>query len=362
MASIYNVHKTSCLKVQTDPVVLEQVEKFWGSLRCGTTTPTCTIPTSFIQEEIRIGKVPAAVCTNCVSTFFLGTTQVDLENLSMRFPFISLDKNKFSAAVAKLININATILIFRSGNAVCTGPKGIFESLQATHMIVHLLRKGGAHVTMQNFKMQNMVFVSQLDHGVNLAKLAADYGSYVNYEPQLFPGLVFRTGDIQSSAVSSCKDNTKVVLNFFCSGKLVITGCRCIEESMQAYRWAIHHMMADDYKLLKNMKSSHYISTHKSIGLSDKVEAYVQEITLLRTTRPKFIQFPTQFDNEFYVPTTQHKLHARHDRSWWLTAWKRSTTKPPKKCRTIATKLALRTKKKSNFRTVLCICKYPHIL
>ena len=175
MSSIYDYNLESHITIRTDKTITDQVEEFWGKLACTENAVVQTIPTSFIREEIKLGKVPVAFCTNCVSTFNLGTGNIDLDTLSMLFPFISLDKNKFSAAVAKLININATILIFKSGNAVCTGPRGTYESLQAVHMIVHLLRKGGAHVTMNNFKIQNMVFVSQLNHGVNLAKLAKDY-------------------------------------------------------------------------------------------------------------------------------------------------------------------------------------------
>ena len=97
-------------------------------------------------------------------------------------------------------------------------------------------------------------------------------------------------------------------------------------------------MLTNEYVILKNTKSSNYVSTQQVVGLSDKVEAYVREITTFRNKRHEFIDFPSTRDYSNYVPTQTLSTLKVGLRNWWIRAWKRRNNSSHK------------TKKKKNKR------------
>ncbi len=62
-----------------------------------------------------------------------------------------------------------------------------------------------------------------LDLQIKLQDIANDYGPYCSYEPDLFPGLIFRS------------ISPKLVFLCFRSGKIVITGGKNIQEIDTTY-------------------------------------------------------------------------------------------------------------------------------
>ena len=105
-------------------------------------------------------------------------------------------------------------MAFASGNMVCTGAKTEIEARIAGRKYVRLLQKHGIPVSFRNFRIQNIVASSEIPHTLKLLELSQTYGPYVSYEPDLFPGLVFRTTE------------PKLVFLLFRSGKIVITGAK----------------------------------------------------------------------------------------------------------------------------------------
>jgi transcription initiation factor TFIID TATA-box-binding protein len=74
------------------------------------------------------------------------------------------------------------------------------------------------------FSIQNYVCVTDLGEPVNLSALAIGLGlEKTEYEPEQFPGLVYRSPDYES------------VLLVFGSGKTVITGAKSIEQAESAF-------------------------------------------------------------------------------------------------------------------------------
>lgn len=63
-----------------------------------------------------------------------------------------------------------------------------------------------------NFKIQNFIATADLRFPVRLEALQQAHGQFASYEPELFPGLVYRM------------IRPRVVLLIFVNGKLVITG------------------------------------------------------------------------------------------------------------------------------------------
>ena len=74
---------------------------------------------------------------------------------------------------------------------VCTGGKSESDSRFACRQCVNILQRSGLKVGFCNYKVQNIVGSTSLTKPIDLIQLQKDFGPYV-YEPELFPGLVFR--------------------------------------------------------------------------------------------------------------------------------------------------------------------------
>ena len=107
---------------------------------------------------------------------------------------------------------------------VCTGAKTELESRLAGRKYVRLLQKHGIPVSFRTFKIQNIVASAEVPHTLKLLELSRSYGPYVSYEPDLFPGLVFRTTE------------PKLVFLLFRSGKIVITGAKSRVEIEKTFK------------------------------------------------------------------------------------------------------------------------------
>ena len=166
---------------------------------------------------------PPFVLQNVVATFNIGLDRINLRNLALERPFIEYNPYKFAAATMRILNPRTTALAFASGNMVCTGAKTEALSRLASRKYVRLLQKHDVPVSFRDFKIQNIVAASNVGRTIKLNELAEMYGPYVSYEPDLFPGLVFRT------------TAPKLVFLIFRSGKVVITGAKKREQIDQTF-------------------------------------------------------------------------------------------------------------------------------
>lgn len=242
---------------------------------------SCYIPVSSatVYNEIMSKTLPQAYCTNCVSTFDFGVPNVNLRKIKDTFLNVRVDPRTFSAAIAKIVNPSATLLLFQSGSVVCTGPKSPLLSMEAVFAMFCLLKKFQFPAEIRKFTIQNMVFVAMVPYGIDIARIAVDYSCYVNYEPNLFPGLVFRLTDIRRTTASDVPCATKMVINMFCSGKLVMTGAKSVHEAMQVYRWVCRHIIFDKYTLQVSMNSSTYAAINDAAIPSNKLQQFLRVVT-----------------------------------------------------------------------------------
>ena len=79
------------------------------------------------------------------------------------------------------------------------------------------------NVGVYQFEIQNMVASANVGHGINLKKMQKVYPTKASYEPELFPGLVYRD------------DTFPAVLLIFDSGRMVLTGCKTKEDIYITY-------------------------------------------------------------------------------------------------------------------------------
>eukprot|EP01108_Squamamoeba_japonica_P008878 TRINITY_DN802_c0_g1_i4.p2 TRINITY_DN802_c0_g1~~TRINITY_DN802_c0_g1_i4.p2 ORF type:complete len:152 (+),score=74.08 TRINITY_DN802_c0_g1_i4:168-623(+) len=116
-----------------------------------------------------------------------------------------------------------TALIFASGKMVCTGAKSEDASKLASRKYARIIQKLGFSVRFLDFKVQNIVASTDVGFPVRLEGLAHAHSKYSSYEPELFPGLIYRL------------IKPKIVLLIFVSGKIVLTGGKRREDIYQAF-------------------------------------------------------------------------------------------------------------------------------
>ncbi len=110
----------------------------------------------------------------------------------------------------------AATLLFRSGKVVCTGAKSLEDVKTAIDLVAKQIEAAGIPINKNpEIVVQNIVASSDLGAQINLNAIAITLGlENVEYEPEQFPGLVYRLRE------------PKVVVLLFGSGKLVCTGAR----------------------------------------------------------------------------------------------------------------------------------------
>jgi transcription initiation factor TFIID TATA-box-binding protein len=117
----------------------------------------------------------------------------------------------------------STALIFASGKMVCTGAKSETEARLAARKYARILQKLAFAVSFKEFKVQNMVGSCDVRFPIRLEGLATSHAQFCSYEPELFPGLIYRM------------ISPKIVLLIFVSGKVVLTGAKRREEIYAAF-------------------------------------------------------------------------------------------------------------------------------
>jgi|TARA_X000000368_G_scaffold398514_1_gene368603 transcription initiation factor TFIID TATA-box-binding protein len=123
----------------------------------------------------------------------------------------------------RIRNPKTTALIFASGKMVCTGAKTEALAREAARKYAKVIIKLGFPAQFKDFKIQNMVGSCDVRFPIRLEGLAWSHGHFAQYEPELFPGLIYRM------------QLPKIVLLIFVSGKIVLTGGKRREDIYQAF-------------------------------------------------------------------------------------------------------------------------------
>ena len=142
--------------------------------------------------------------------------ELDLPAIALSLDGAEYKPEQFPGLIYRVKNPKAATLLFHSGKVVCTGAQSIEDVKIAIDKVITLIRKNGIQIRDQpKIEVQNVVATFDLGHKVNLNSIAISLGlEKVEYEPEQFPGLVYRMGV------------PKVVLLLFGSGKVVCTGAR----------------------------------------------------------------------------------------------------------------------------------------
>ncbi len=152
---------------------------------------------------------------NVVASSSLGV-ELDLRSIALALEGAEYEPEQFPGLIYRLKDPKTATLLFRSGKVVCTGAKSLEHVKVAVNKVAKQLEKMGIKIEVDpKIEVQNIVASSDLGQEINLNAIAISLGlEHVEYEPEQFPGLVYRMND------------PKVVLLLFGSGKLVCTGAR----------------------------------------------------------------------------------------------------------------------------------------
>jgi len=172
---------------------------------------------------------------NVVATATLGQ-KLDLLAIMKVFTNVEYRPKKFPGLVFRLKRPKTTTLIFSTGKMVCTGAKSEKKARSAIRKVVEELKNNDIIILGKpEIMIQNIVASANIHGKVDL-EAAADIMDNVMYEPEQFPGLIYRMGD------------PKVVILIFSSGKLVCTGGKSAE--MVDVAVVKLHGILEDYDLI----------------------------------------------------------------------------------------------------------------
>ena len=153
---------------------------------------------------------------NVVATATLGQ-KLDLIAIMKVFRNVEYRPKKFPGLVFRLKRPKTATLIFSTGKMVCTGAKSEKLARSAIRKVVKELKNNGIIILGKPIIVIQNIVASANIHGKIDLEMAADIMENVMYEPEQFPGLIYRMAE------------PKVVILIFASGKLVCTGGKSAE-------------------------------------------------------------------------------------------------------------------------------------
>jgi len=160
---------------------------------------------------------------NIVATTSLGK-EVPLTKLAKTIATTTYNPETFPGLILRIKKPKSAVLVFASGNLVCTGTKSILQVKQVIEQVIKTLRKINIKVTGKpKITVQNIVASGSINIALNLNFLALELEN-TEYEPEQFPGLVYKL----------VEPNATFLL--FSNGKLVCTGTKNnqqLEDSMK---------------------------------------------------------------------------------------------------------------------------------
>ena len=172
-----------------------------------------------IEYGIIIQNVVASI--NLFTTIDLVTsyqTLIDDDDL-----FVSYNPETFPGLILKIKKPKISSLVFSSGKLVLTGAKSTQMVHEGVLQMIKILRTVGTKITEEpEIIVQNIVASGHFKHRTINLELAALWLEHSMYEPEQFPGLIYRLAE------------PKTVLLLFQSGNLVCTGAKTEIQVRQA--------------------------------------------------------------------------------------------------------------------------------
>ena len=145
-----------------------------------------------------------------------------LEKLATKLERAEYNPEQFPGVILKMDVPKASALLFSSGKIICTGTKSMREARKAIDAIVKKLEAIGLKVTGKpDMEVQNMVASGSVGGKLNLNEIVFKFEN-TEYEPEQFPGLVYKLPD------------SHITFLLFGTGKIVVTGAKSEKEIIES--------------------------------------------------------------------------------------------------------------------------------
>ena len=158
---------------------------------------------------------------NVVASGSLGDS-LDLEAIVEADALVGAEYKRevFPGLIYRLEEPKTAVLLFSSGKVVCTGAKNLEQVKLTISKVAERIERAGIEIKEDpEIEIQNIVACADLETELNMNAICISMGlENVEYEPEQFPGLVYRM------------DDPKTVLLLFRSGKVVCTGAKRPED------------------------------------------------------------------------------------------------------------------------------------
>jgi len=167
------------------------------------------------MEKTLLSK-PEIIIQNVVATARFNDT-VDLDAIVKAFPDVEYRPEVFPGLAFRLKRPKTCTLIFNSGSMVCTGAKSEKDVRRAIMKVVRELKREGIIITGGRPEIKTQNIVASIDLGMSIDVEEGIFavsclGKQVMYEPDQFPGAIYRMED------------PRCVFLIFGNGKLVCVG------------------------------------------------------------------------------------------------------------------------------------------
>ncbi len=154
---------------------------------------------------------------NIVATTSLGKP-VSLTKLARTQSNTEYNPEQFPGLVLRVKKPKSAVLVFSSGNLVCTGTKSVAQVREVIDAVIRQIAKIGVRITDKpKITVQNIVASGSINLNLNLNLLALKLKN-TEYEPEQFPGLVYKLVEPTATFL------------LFSNGKLVCTGTKNREQ------------------------------------------------------------------------------------------------------------------------------------
>jgi transcription initiation factor TFIID TATA-box-binding protein len=149
--------------------------------------------------------------------------KMDLNTIARKYSDVEYNPERFPGLVMRIQEPKATILVFSTGKMVVTGLRDASEAETVVDDVIKRISKCKIKISKPNIIIQNIVASGDLKCSIDL-NMAAVVMEYSMYEPEVFPGLIYRMQD------------PKTVFLIFSTGRIVCTGGKTKEIVAEAVK------------------------------------------------------------------------------------------------------------------------------
>ena len=147
---------------------------------------------------------------------------IPLEKMAATLSNTEYNPEQFPGLVIRIKDPKTSALIFSSGKVVCTGARTLDKVEESIKKIIKSLEKINVKITVKPvIIIQNIVASGSVGMKLNLNELATKLKN-VEYEPEQFPGLVYK--------IPQTKTSPQATFLLFTNGKIVCTGTKSEKE------------------------------------------------------------------------------------------------------------------------------------